>query len=251
MSDLLQHLAGKVDVSANPLFEVRPVHKVAIVVVTADRGLCGAFNSNVIRTVSHHIRTNYDEVDTKGNLHLVTVGRKGFDFFQKNNYRIADKQVGIFSGLKFDHANAIASKVVEGFLNGAYDHVELVYNEFKSIIHQHVVIEQMLPIPTEAMAQTSDVKQSTSQIDYIYEPSSESILSSLVPKHLRFQVWRALLESNAAEQGARMTAMDNATTNASDLIRDLQLSYNKARQASITKELLEIVGGAEALTAAD
>ncbi len=251
MSDLLQHLAGKVDVSANPLFEVRPVHKVAIVVVTADRGLCGAFNSNVIRTVTHHIRTNYEEVVNKGNLHLVTVGRKGFDFFQKNNYRIADKQVGIFSGLKFDHANAIASKVVEGFLNGAYDRVELVYNEFKSIIHQHVVIEQMLPIPTEAIAQPSDVKQSTSQIDYIYEPSSDSILSSLVPKHLRFQVWRALLESNAAEQGARMTAMDNATTNASDLIRDLQLSYNKARQASITKELLEIVGGAEALTAAD
>lgn len=252
MSDLLQHLAGKVDVTANPLFEIRPVHKVAIVVVTADRGLCGAFNSNVIRTVSHHIRTNYEEVNNKGNLHLVTVGRKGSDFFQKNNYRIADKQVGIFSGLNFEHANNIAGKVIEGFLNGAYDRVELVYNEFKSIIHQNIVIEQVLPIPTETIVpSTSTAKQSTSQIDYIYEPSSESILSSLVPKHLRFQIWRALLESNAAEQGARMTAMDNATTNASDLIRDLQLSYNKARQASITKELLEIVGGAEALTAAD
>ena len=251
MSDLLQHLAGKVNVSANQLFEVRPVYKVAIIVVTADRGLCGAFNTNVMRTVSHHILKNYEEINNKGNLHLITVGRKGSDFFQKNNYRIADKHVGIFSGLKFDHANAIAGQAVEGFLNGAYDRVELVYNEFKSIMHQNVVIEQVLPIPTETIAQASAVKQPASQIDYIYEPSNESILSSLVPKHLRFQVWRALLESNAAEQGARMTAMDNATTNASDLIRDLQLSYNKARQASITKELLEIVGGAEALTASD
>ncbi|MBI1803620.1 MAG: ATP synthase F1 subunit gamma [Ignavibacteriae bacterium] len=250
MKELLQHLASVVDVTANPLFAVRPVNRAAIVIVTSDRGLCGAFNSNIIRAAAAHIRTKYGEMNTAGNVKLVVVGRKGSDFFSKNDYTIANKHLGIFAGLDFSRAQAIVAEVVQGYLSGEYDQVEVVYNEFKSIMQQRVVIDQLLPIPAEDVSQSSNPKPRTFQIDYIYEPSSAEIIAALVPKHLNFQMWRILLESNAAEQGARMTAMDNATTNASDLIRDLQLSYNKARQASITKELLEIVSGAEALKAA-
>jgi len=248
LKELLQHLAGKVDVTAHPLFAPRPVSNVAIIIVSADRGLCGAFNSNIIRAAASHIRANHAETIAADRLHLIMVGRKGFEFFSKNNYRIADKHLGVFSALNFTVAETIAEAALNGFLNGTYDRVELIYNEFKSIIQQRVVIEQFLPIPpAETSAQPT---AGPARIDYIYEPSGEAIISALAPRHLHFQLWRALLESNAAEQGARMTAMDNATTNASELIRDLQLSYNKARQASITKELLEIVSGAEALRSA-
>ena len=250
MKELLQHLAGVVDVTTNPLFAERPVSRVAIVVVTADRGLCGAFNSNIIRAAAAHIRTKYDALNAAGNVTLITIGRKGSDFFTKNRYAIASKHVGIFAGLNFGNAQAIVAELVQGFSGGEYDRVEIVYNEFKSIMQQRVAIDQLLPIPAKDVSQTSNLKPLTSGVDYIYEPSSAEIIAALVPKHLNFQVWRILLESNASEQGARMTAMENATTNASDLIRDLQLSYNKARQASITKELLEIVSGAEALKAA-
>ena len=256
MKELLQHLASVVDVTAHPLFAARELKNVAVIVVTADRGLCGAFNANIIRAAAAHVRMNYADMHAAGKVKLISVGKKGVDFFAKNNYHIASKHIGIFAGLNFSNAQAIVGEVVEGFLTGEYDRVEVVYNEFKSIMQQRVVIDQTLPIPSQevnpqpkadALAQKSHIAHHTSQVDYIYEPSSAEIISALVPKHLNFQVWRILLESNAAEQGARMTAMDNATTNASDLIHDLQLTYNKARQASITKELLEIVSGAEAL----
>ena len=244
MKDLLQHLAAVVDVTKNPLFVSRPVTNVAVIVVTADRGLCGAFNANIIKAAAGHIRSNYGELQESGNVHVVTVGRKGFDFFAKNNYRIASKHLGIFAGLQFSNAQAIVSEAVRGFLSGGYDRVDVVYNEFKSIAQQRIVIEQLLPIPAAIEPESGAAQART---DYIYEPSSEAIVVALVPKHLNFQIWRALLESYAAEQGSRMAAMENATTNATDLIRNLQLTYNKARQASITKELLEIVSGAEAL----
>jgi F-type H+-transporting ATPase subunit gamma len=247
MKELLRQLAGVVDVTANPLFAERPAERVAVVVVTADRGLCGAFNSNIIRAAATHIRTHYPEQKAKGNVHLVCVGKKGYDFFLKNDYQIAGKYLGIYAGLHFGTAQAIIGEVVRGFQSGAYDRVEVVYNEFKSIAQQRLVIEQLLPIRPEDVSAQTPQNERIPQVDYIYEPSSAAIVSALVPKHLNFQMWRILLESNAAEQGARMSAMDNATTNASDLIKGLQLSYNKARQASITKELLEIVSGAEAL----
>ncbi len=247
MKELLQHLAGVIDVTTNPLFEKREVVKVAIIVVTADRGLCGAFNANIIRSAVSHIRTKYADMQSAGNLKLVCIGRKGSDFFTKNGYNIISKHIGIYGTLNFSTAQGIVTEVVQRYLKGEYDRVEIIYNEFKSIIQQRVVIEQFLPIPSAETNPQSAIRNLQSPIDYIYEPSSAEIISALVPKHLNFQLWRVLLESNAAEQGARMTAMDNATTNASDLIRDLQLSYNKARQASITKELLEIVSGAEAL----
>jgi F-type H+-transporting ATPase subunit gamma len=242
MKHLLEHLASVVDVTANPLFVQRPVANVAVIVVTADRGLCGAFNANLIKAAAHHVRTNYGELHAAGNVRLVTVGRKGAEFFTKNGYAIGSKHVGIFAALQFGNAQTIVSEAVQGFLDGTVDRVDIVYNEFKSVAQQRIMVDQLLPIPAVAAA---DTKQP--QTDYIYEPSSARIVDALVPKHLNFQVWRVLLESNAAEQGARMAAMENATTNATDLIRSLQLTYNKARQASITKELLEIVSGAEAL----
>ncbi len=251
MRDLLQHLAAVVDVSANPLFADRPIHSVAMVIVTADRGLCGAFNANIIRSAVMHVHAHYQELFETGNVKLIIVGKKGADFFLKNGYPIRDRYVGLFADLSFAKVQGIVGKITSGYLAGEYDRVEIIYNEFKSIIQQRVVIDQMLPIRAEqqqpASAASNEKPKAKIQLDYIYEPSSEAIISALVPKHLNFQLWRVLLESNAAEQGARMTAMENATTNASDLIRTLQLSYNKARQASITKELLEIVSGAEAL----
>jgi F-type H+-transporting ATPase subunit gamma len=251
MRKLLRHIATRIDVSTDPYFTARQVRQVAIVVVTADRGLCGAFNANIIRAAVTHIRTNYPELHREDRVHLICVGRKGTDFFQKNNYPIDAKHVGIFGSLSIANAREIVAQMKEGFLGGRYDRVEIVYNEFKSIMHQRIVIEQILPIPPEEVLGNSAGKKLASYVNYIYEPSIEAILSALVPRHLNFQMYHILLESNAAEQGARMTAMDNATTNASDLIHALQLSYNKARQASITKELLEIVSGAEALKQAD
>jgi F-type H+-transporting ATPase subunit gamma len=246
MRDLLQHLAVVVDVTAHPLFVARPVEKVAMVVVSADRGLCGAFNTNILKAASTHIQESYGPLQASGNLRVVTIGKKATDFFAKNRYAVGQSYIGIYGTLDFGKAQGIMTEIIAGFMSGGYDRVDVVYNEFRSIIQQRVVIEQLLPIP-HAPAVAGAGQVSSSAVDYIYEPSSADIVAALVPKHLNFQMWRILLESNAAEQGARMTAMDNATTNASDLIRDLQLSYNKARQSSITKELLEIVSGAEAL----
>jgi F-type H+-transporting ATPase subunit gamma len=246
MRDLLQHLAGVVDVTAHPLFVARPVEKVAVIVVSADRGLCGAFNTNIIKAAAHHIQDSYAALLSSGNLRVVTIGKKATDFFTKNRYNVAQSYIGIYGSLDFGKAQGIMSDIIAGFMKGDYDRVDVVYNEFRSIIQQRVAIEQLLPIP-HAPAADAPGQRLSSSVDYIYEPSSAEIVAALVPKHLNFQMWRFLLESNAAEQGARMTAMDNATTNASDLIRGLQLSYNKARQSTITKELLEIVSGAEAL----
>ncbi len=244
MKELLQHLAGVVDVSTHPLFARRASEKVALIVVSADRGLCGAFNANIIRTSAAYINSRRQGESGQIGVRLYVIGKKGFDYFSKNNYAIANKYVGVFANLNFSLAQTVVADVVQGFQAGQYDTVDVVYNEFKSIIHQRVVTEQLLPIPS---IEASSEKKTSLRADYIYEPSGAAIISELVPKHLNFQMWRILLESNAAEQGARMTSMDNATTNANDLIRDLQLLYNKARQASITKELLEIVSGAEAL----
>jgi F-type H+-transporting ATPase subunit gamma len=246
MRELLEHLAGIVDVTEHPLFAARPVEKICIIVVTGDRGLCGAFNSNVLRTTVHHITENYSEQAAHGNVSLICVGRKGADFFRKREFTIVKNHAGIFGSLQFGNAKEVHAEAEQGFLKGEFDRVIVIYNEFKSIVHQRVAIEQILPI---APPTPKDGKKPQA-IDYIYEPSSESLIQALVPKHLDFHMWRVLLDSNAAEQGARMTAMDNATTNASDLIKHLQLSYNKARQAAITKELLEIVSGAEALNKA-
>ncbi len=242
MQELLSHLSGQVDVTKYPQFEVREVKSVAIVIVTADRGLCGAFNSNIIKAAVNHINTNYAEMNKAGKVKLICVGKKGYDFFSKRSYEVISKHTGIFNQMNFNTAKSIVAEVVEGFVKGEYDKVEIISNEFKNAVQQKLTIGQFLPVVRE---QTADKK--IHSINYIYEPSSDEIVSALVPRHLNFQVWRVLLDSSAAEHGARMSAMENASTNARDLIKVLQLNYNKARQAAITKELLEIVAGAEAL----
>jgi len=243
LGELLRHLVTKVDVNLNPLLVGRKPQTVLLVVVTADRGLCGSFNSNIVKSAVLRLKTQGDVV-TK----VMTIGRKGSDFFGRRKFDVVSKHSGIFSDLDFDHARSFVQEIAEGYLEGRFDKVEVIYNEFKSVIQQRIVVEQLLPIPPEETQPSKDLK-GLSQVDYIYEPSSMEIVNALVPRHLNFQMWRILLESNAAEQGARMTAMDNATENARELIRDLTLKFNNARQASITKELLEIVSGAEALKA--
>lgn len=247
MDELMRHLVGNVNPDIHPLLKPRKTKRVLVIVVSGDRGLCGAFNSNIIRTAVEHGKNRYANLrDEPHGLKYLVVGKKSFDFFNKGGYELYSKHVGIFGGLEFNHARNIVREVREGYLSGEFDRVDVIYNEFKSVIQQRIVVEQFLPIPPEEKKEEERQKVH-SQIEYIYEPSSVDIMNDLLPRHLDFQMWRVLLESNAAEQGARMTAMGNATENARELIRDLTLSYNKARQAGITKELLEIVSGAEAL----
>lgn len=240
---LLSHLASSDDLVNNPLFVSRDVKNVAVVVVTADRGLCGAFNTNIIREATRYIK---EELEAQNISHsLYCMGKKGCDYFSKRNYNVVQKYPGIFSSLNYSIAQRLSDQLIAGFLNGEYDKVILIFNEFKSIIQQKIVVEQFLPIPIE----DNEKSETHAEANYIYEPNQKAIFEYLIPKHLKAQLWRVLLESNAAEFAARMTAMDNATTNAKELIRTLNLKYNKERQAAITKEILEIVSGANALKA--
>ncbi len=250
LSDILSLLAANLEESIDPLLQQREeVNNIALIVVSADRGLCGSFNSNILRGTSYHIKRLKQDYP-KANIHLITVGKRACDFFGRRSFTLVERFPGIFTKLDYLYAQDIARLAIEGFLAGQFDKVELIYNEFKSVVKQELVIRQFLPIePAQQPAadRAKPTAYANATIDYIFEPSRERVLSALLPKHLNMQVWRALLESNASEHAARMVAMDNATTNAKDLLRALQLNYNKARQAAITKELLEIVGGAEAL----
>ena len=247
MNELLRHLVTKIDPSIHPLLNEREVKRVVLVVVSGDRGMCGAFNGNIIKAAVDHLNTHYSILLKEPNgVRIVTVGKKATDYFSKRNYNLYAKHIGLFGNLHIGYARTIIQQLTDDYLKGEFDKVEIIYNEFKSVIQQRVVVEQILPIPPEQIQKTKDIR-TLAQVDYIYEPSSNEIINVLLPKHLNFLMWHVLLESSTAEEGARMTAMNNATENAKELIRDLTLSYNKARQASITKELLEIVSGAEAL----
>jgi F-type H+-transporting ATPase subunit gamma len=247
MNELLRHLVTKVDPSVHPLLQDREIKRVVLVVVAGDRGMCGAFNGNIMKAAVDHLKTQYsDLLKEPDGVRIVTVGKKATDFFAKRNYNVYAKHVGIFGNLHIGQARTIIQQLTDEYLKGEFDKVEVIYNEFKSVIQQRIVVEQILPIPPEQIQKAKDI-HSLAQVDYIYEPSSKEIIDALLPKHLNFFMWHVLLESSTAEEGARMTAMNNATENAKELISDLTLSYNKARQASITKELLEIVSGAEAL----
>ncbi len=243
MEKLLGHLALQTGKEGHVLLLERPVSAVTLVVVTADRGLCGAFSTNVIKAAQARVESEYAALLRTGKLRLVTVGRKGSDFFAKRRYPVARAYPGVFGKLAFTTAQEIARPLVESFAAGATDRIEIIYNEFKNAAQQRIVVDRFLPVPAE----TAAGGKRRYGADYIYEPDVATILAALLPRYLEFRVWRVLLESNAAEEGARMTAMENATENASDLITTLQLQYNKARQAAITKELLEVVAGAEAL----
>jgi F-type H+-transporting ATPase subunit gamma len=237
LADTIGDLVAMLETSQNPLLQSRPIEKVLTVIVTADRGLCGAFNSNLIRYAKNLVQT-YKDVESQ----ILLVGRKGYEFFSRRDYQIFDYKMNFFNNLFFEDATEIVSKLVSAYTDGSVDKIEIVYNQFKSAVQQNITLEQFLPfIPDQEMVEAK------SQIDFLYEPNKQAILDLAVPKHLNIQMWKVLLESNAAEQGARMTAMDNATENAEELIGYLTLTYNRTRQAAITKEISEIVGGAEAL----
>jgi F-type H+-transporting ATPase subunit gamma len=239
IDEMIKHLVAKLEVITDPLLEVRPTQRVLIVAVTADRGLCGSFNTNIIKRVQHQIDDHKDK-----EISLVCVGRKGFDFFRKQSIHMEEKYIQFFNNLEYIHAQEITEFLVNYYKEKKADLIEIVYNEFKNAVQQNIIVETYLPLKAEKF---QDIP---STVDYLYEPDKLSLLNALLPKHLNMQTWRILLESNASEQGARMTAMENATDNAADMIRDLTLHYNKARQASITKEISEIVGGSEALKSA-
>lgn len=243
IQDMLTDLATEEDILANKFFEEREVINAALVVVTADRGLCGAFNQNIIKEAQRYIEEELAPENI--NIKIFAVGKKGRDFFKRTNHNPDSEAVGIFSSLDYSSALKISDELVNGFLTKKYDKVVVVYNEFVSIIQQKIINKQILPIP---LAKDKN-ENSLQHTNYIYEPDQKSILEFIIPKHIKAQIWRMLLESNAAELGARMTAMDNATTNAEELIKSLNLTYNKERQAAITKEILEIVSGANALKA--
>ena len=248
LSDILSLLAANLEESIDPLLQRREeVNNIALIVISADRGLCGSFNSNILRGTGYHLKRLKQDYP-RAAVHMITVGKRACDFFGRRSTPLVERFPGIFTKLDYIYAQDIAKIAIEGFLSGKFDRVEIIYNEFKSVVKQETVIRQFLPIePAQQPVEKEKTKSRQATIDYIFEPSRERVLSALLPKHLNMQVWRALLESNASEHAARMVAMDNATTNAKDLLRTLQLNYNKARQAAITKELLEIVGGAEAL----
>ncbi|MBP8975170.1 MAG: ATP synthase F1 subunit gamma [Bacteroidetes bacterium] len=242
LQEVLSHLIDEKTIETNPFFQERPLHKVALVVMAGERGLCGAFNSNILRAATDRIKS-YEGV---AEVSIIPIGKKSVDFFVKRNYSIAASYPGIFDALQFHHAKVIGDFFVQQYIAGAFDKIEVIYNEFKSVLQQRVVIEQFLPF---SIPQRENIEQKKvpEEANYIFEPSQEEILSLLVPRHLNYHLWRMLLESATAEQGARMTAMNNATENASELLSLLTLNYNKTRQAGITTELLEIVSGAEAL----
>lgn len=223
--------------------------RVLLIIVSSDRGLAGAFNANIIRFAENRIRETYGAHLASGRLGIIPVGRRATDYFSKRGYTIVESHPGIFNKLDFSVAQHLVAKSTELFTNVDYDTVEIIYNEFKSVIAQRQVADRLLPVLDRQQVEAMQHSQASQQ--YIYEPDPTEILEILVPRHLETTVWKSLLESNAAEQGARMSAMDSATKNAKDLISALQLSYNKARQAAITKEILEIVGGAEALAKGD
>jgi F-type H+-transporting ATPase subunit gamma len=235
LREVLSSVAARVDISTHPLLQQREEKKVLLLVVTADKGLCGAFNTNAIKAAQNFIREHAFE-----SVQLIPIGRKANDFFRRRTIPIR-KQAHVVQALGMETAREIATTISEDFIAGDVDAVYVVYNEFRSIISQIVRVERLLPIE-----RAWDEAEQQNAIDYIYEPGPEAILADLLPKHIEFQLYRVLLESAAAEQGARMTAMEAATKNASEMIDHLTLTYNRIRQASITKEIIEIVSGAAA-----
>jgi F-type H+-transporting ATPase subunit gamma len=238
---VLGSLASRVDPSAHPLLaarERRPGSKTLVIIVTADKGLCGSFNTNIIKAGAIFI-TESTEGCTLG-----LVGRKGRDFFGRRGFDVMFEQVGLFQKLTYGHAQSTAKLAIEAFTSGQVDRVVLIYNEFKSVMTQRVVVDQLLPI---MRADVDAALPPQSRIDYLYEPSPEEIFNQLLPRYVEVQVYRSLLESNASFFAAQMTAMDTATKNSADMISSLTLYMNKVRQAAITREIIEVVSGAQAL----
>lgn len=224
----------------SPYSRISENEKVLLIVITSNRGLCGSFNMNVIKQAMEVIEDKYEEQYNNDSLWLMTIGRKAYDYFSRRDYQILEDNSDIFDDLTFDNTATIAGKLMESFLNKEFDRVEFIYNRFKNAAVQILSYEVFLPLEKPGQEEPETV-------DYIYEPSQEEIITELIPKTLKIQFYSTILDSYVAEHGARMTAMHMATDNATELIRDLNLEYNKARQASITNQILEVVNGAEAL----
>jgi F-type H+-transporting ATPase subunit gamma len=235
LDEMMKHLAAQTADERHPLMTDREVNASALIVVTADRGFCGGFNSNVVRSAMESVREGSPKPG------LICIGRKGSDTLSRQRVEILSSHTNVFQALDYTQSRDIADQLTVLYTSGRIDRVDMLYNEFKSAGQQSLVTEQLLPVPP------MPVESDPGFTGYLYEPSQGLLLEDLVPQHIRFQLWRVLLESNTAEEAARMLAMDNATRNASDLIDELTLTANKIRQETITSELMDIVGGAEAL----
>jgi F-type H+-transporting ATPase subunit gamma len=232
-----------VDIEEDNIYGRKSNHeKILVVVITSNRGLCGGFNSNVIKEIRRVVGEKYHDQQAKGNLWFIAIGKKGFDYLRKQKQNIIEEDNHLFHNLTFENVSVVAENVMESFVSGRFDRVDLIYNQFKNAAVQNLTNEIFLPVET-----ISTDKKTTTVIDYIYEPTKEEIINELIPKSLKIQFYKAIIDSFVAEHGARMTAMHKATDNATQLIKELTLQYNKARQASITNQILEVVSGAEAL----
>lgn len=245
LKEILGNLSASLEGSSSPFIQEREPDKVLIVAVSSNRGLAGAFNMNVIKTTNNLIAEKYSEQYKKGNISIVAIGKKTQDFYEKRNYKVIGNNNDIYATLTFENITKITDVIMAGFVKGDFDRVDVVYNRFKNAAVQILTTEQLLPLPKPEKA--AEVSSRASHADYILEPSQEQIVEQLIPKSIRIQLYKAVLDSHASEHGARMTSMDKATENAGDLLKALKLSYNQARQAAITTELTEIVSGAAAL----
>jgi F-type H+-transporting ATPase subunit gamma len=238
LSNIISNSDGDVKVA---LAAERPIEKVIIIVVTSDRGLCGGYNSNLIKLTKQIIKDKYSSQQAKGNVQILPVGKKGYEHFSKNGFKVIDKYWDIFTGLSFDKVQAAAKHAMDTFASKEADAVELIFSEFKNAATQRFIAEQFLPVQKVAKA------EGQKNADFIFEPGKDVLITELMPKILNTQLYKAVLDANASEHGARMTAMDKASDNANELLKSLKISYNRARQAAITTELTEIVSSAAAL----
>ena len=241
INELLNQLVDASSEIVNPLMEERAVNNRLVVVISSDRGLAGSFNSNLLKFASNYIRELGKETM------VIAVGRKANDFFKKRDYNLIRGISDMFADLRVERSQELVNELVSGYLSKKFDKVDIIFNEFVTVARQEPTREQFLPLGSETLTERTEDNEKKEKADYIYEPSVEQILNDLIPRKLATQFWKALLESNAAEQGARMTAMETATRNAEELLQFLKLQFNRARQEAITNEILEIVGGAEAL----
>lgn len=249
LNGMLQNILSNLDGDmASSLGTARSIEKVAIVIVTSNRGLCGGFNSNIIKAAAHAIKNTYAEQRSAGNLTILCIGKKGYDYAKRNfsDCEIINEYVTIFEDLSFDNVSVVSKRLMRGFENRFVDRVEVAYGRFKNAATQIAELDQFLPVPPIKEEETEG-KDKKTKADYIFEPSKEELLEHLIPSILQTTFQKYLLETHASEHGARMTAMDKATENAEEMMKDLKVTYNKARQEAITKELSEIVGGAAAL----
>ena len=248
LKEIMQNLSFSMnDSNENVYTRERDPENILLVVITSNRGLCGGFNANIIKATLNLFLTTYAEQQQKGNVSLITIGRKASEYFRKRGYKMLGSYDDLFDRLTFENISLLAEQLMKAFTDKKYDRIQIVYNQFKNAAVQRLVIEQYLPILPLVPDPKAPTEKHLIKANYIFEPDQETIIQLLIPKSLRIQLYKSILDSFASEQGARMTAMQQATDNARELLRALQISYNKARQYSITKELLEIVAGAEAL----